>query len=168
MIIARYFRFLVSQISLSTTRWSCFNQVGPRLHICTIVLQFNCNTNKIQQLLIIQQHSLLLANEWDEILATTKYVQRTMTEMENLGRCWPSPSSTGLSPSWAALTLPQTSPSPRCKSDSSKKCLAMIMIIIGRLFPLWPRPILWQGSQQSQQSQYGLESTRTIFCSACW
>ena len=35
MIIARYFRFLVSQISLSTTRWSCFNQVGLRLHNCS-------------------------------------------------------------------------------------------------------------------------------------
>ena len=104
---------------------------------------------RIQQLLIIQ-HSLLLANEWDKILATTKYVQQTMTGMENLDRCWPSPSSTGLFPSWAALTLPQTSPSPRFKSDSSKKCLVMIMIIIGRLFSLWPRPILWQGSEQSQ------------------
>ena len=29
------------------------------------------------------QHSLLLANKWDEILATTKYVQRTIT-----GKSW--------------------------------------------------------------------------------
>ena len=44
MIIARYFRFLVSQISLSTTRWSCFNQVGPRLHNCLTVIPTRSNS----------------------------------------------------------------------------------------------------------------------------
>ena len=129
---------LNDQMKLLQSSWTEVVQVFSNLSL--IPTRFNSLYNT----------SLLLANEWDKIPATTKYVQRTITEMENLVRCWPSPSSTGLSPSWAALTLPQTSPFPRFKSDSSKKCLVMIMIIIGRLFSLWPRPILWQGSEQSQ------------------